>query len=67
MPIISANILTGRTDDQKRSFIRELTHAATRTLNVEPHQVRVIISEIEPMHWGAGGVSKADSQQGGLA
>ncbi len=60
MPIITANILSGRNTEQKRMLIRELTDAAVRSLGVEAHQVRVIITEIAPEHWGAGGVSKAD-------
>ncbi|MCB2013466.1 MAG: 4-oxalocrotonate tautomerase family protein [Sphingobium sp.] len=65
MPIINVNILSGRTVDQKRALIRELTDAAVRTIDVQPSQVRVIINEVAPEHWGTGGVSKAD--QGGGA
>lgn len=63
MPIISVNILSGRTVEQKRALVRELTDAAVRTIDVQPHQVRVIISEIAPEHWGAGGVTKADQEK----
>ena len=62
MPIITANILSGRTSDQKHALIRELTEAAVNTLGVQHAQVRVIISEIAPEHWGVGGVSKADQE-----
>lgn len=60
MPIITANILNGRTTEQKRALISELTGAAVRALGVQPGQVRVIINEVAPEHWGTGGVSKAD-------
>lgn len=61
MPIISANILSGRSVAQKQMLIRELTDGAVRSLGVEAHQVRVIINEVDPAHWGVGGVSKADA------
>ncbi|MFO1260896.1 MAG: 4-oxalocrotonate tautomerase family protein [Sphingomonadaceae bacterium] len=64
MPIITANILSGRPDNQKRELIRSLTDAAVHALNVQPGQVRIIINEVAPEHWGVGGVSKAD-QEGG--
>lgn len=64
MPIITASILSGRTDSQKRALIRSLTDAAIRSLDVQPGQVRIIINEVAPEHWGVGGVSKAD-QEGG--
>lgn len=60
MPVISANILSGRTPDQKRALIRGLTEAAVQALGVQPEQVRVIIQEVAPEHWGVGGISKAD-------
>ncbi len=62
MPIITANILSGRTIEQKRALIRALTDAAVDALGVQPGQVRVIISEVAPEHWGMGGVSKADQE-----
>ncbi|MGD9810547.1 MAG: 4-oxalocrotonate tautomerase family protein [Sphingobium sp.] len=60
MPIITANILSGRSAGQKREFIRSVTEAAVRTLDVQPGQVRVIINEVDPAHWAVGGISKAD-------
>ncbi len=63
MPIITANILMGRTVDQKRALISELTEAAVRTLGVQHGQVRVIIREVAPEHWGVGGISKADQEE----
>lgn len=62
MPVMMINMLSGRTAEQKRALIRELTDAAVRTIDVEAHQVRVIINEISPDHWGAGGVSKAETE-----
>lgn len=62
MPIITANILSGRTTDQKRTLIHALTEAAVNTLDVQHGQVRVIISEVAPEHWGVAGVSKADQE-----
>lgn len=60
MPIINVSILAGRTTDQKRSLIRELAEGAQRALDVREEQVRVIITEVVPDHWGVGGRSKAD-------
>lgn len=64
MPIITVNILSGRTDSQKRALIRSLTDAAVNSLDVQLAQVRIIINEVAPEHWGAGGVSKADQESG---
>lgn len=60
MPIINASILAGRTADQKRALIRELAEGAQRALGVRPEQIRVIITEVPPEHWGVGVHSKAE-------
>lgn len=62
MPIISANILSGRSADQKRALVRELAQGAVRALGVREEQVRIIITEIPPEHWGVGAVTKADEK-----
>ena len=62
MPIITAHILSGRSDAQKRELIRTLTDGAVKSLGVQPSQVRVVITEVAPAHWGVGGVSKADQE-----
>ena len=59
MPIIVANILSGRTAEQRGALIRELAEGAVRALGVREEQVRVFINEVPPENWGAGAVSKA--------
>lgn len=66
MPLIQATILQGRTLEQKREFFDRVTQVAVETLNVKPEQVRVVINEVPPEHWGIGGVSKADLDQRAL-
>lgn len=58
MPIITANILAGRNWETRQAFMRALTDAATETLKVEASAVRVILVEVPPEHWAAGGQPK---------
>lgn len=60
MPIITVNLLEGRDTARKRAFIREISEAAVRTLDVPLTAVRVIINEMSPEHFGVGGETKAD-------
>ncbi|KTE39317.1 MULTISPECIES: tautomerase family protein [unclassified Sphingopyxis] len=62
MPIINASILAGRTAAQKSALIRELAEGAQRALGVREEQVRVVITEVAPEHWGVGTRSKADPE-----
>ncbi|MBI5646124.1 MAG: 2-hydroxymuconate tautomerase family protein [Ignavibacteriae bacterium] len=57
MPIIIAHILEGRPKELKTALIRNLTDAVVKTLNADPEQVRVIISEMPKDQYGIGGKS----------
>jgi len=55
MPIITAQILEGRTADQKTLLIRALTEAAVKSLGVPADSVRVIVTEMGKDEYGIGG------------
>jgi 4-oxalocrotonate tautomerase len=57
MPIANIQILQGRDAERKEALIRAVTAAIVDTLEVKPESVRVILQEVNPAHWGIGGVS----------
>lgn len=61
MPIIEIKMLEGRSDSQKADLVRELTHAACRTIDTNPEKVRVIITEMQKNHYGISGKLVKDS------
>jgi 4-oxalocrotonate tautomerase len=64
MPIIRIELIEGRTPELKQELIRSVTAAVATTLAVQPAQVRVLLYELPPEHWGVGGQSKAAQAQG---
>ncbi|MEK4426313.1 2-hydroxymuconate tautomerase [Solibacillus sp. FSL K6-1523] len=58
MPIVQIQLLEGRTDEQKENIIAKVTESLVEAAEVSPEQVRVIITEILPKHWGVAGKSK---------
>ncbi|MFH7817908.1 2-hydroxymuconate tautomerase family protein [Neobacillus thermocopriae] len=58
MPIIQVQILEGRTDDQIRELIAELTQSTVKCFDVKPEQVRVLVQTIPQKYWGVGGKTK---------
>ncbi len=44
MPVIRVEMFAGRTRDQKRALVRELTDALVRTCGGNPQSVHVVIS-----------------------
>lgn len=64
MPFIDVTIGTGRTPEQIRTLIHELTGAVQRSLGVQRPAIRVCIREVRPEHWAAGDVTTAERQAG---
>jgi len=56
MPILVVHMLAGREPQTKKELIRRLTTAVTETLGVMPEQVRVLLKEVAPEHWGVAGL-----------
>ena len=61
MPIASIQILKGRSSEDRKLLISRVTDAIVATLEVQPAQVGVIVTEIEPENWGVAGVTKAEA------
>jgi 4-oxalocrotonate tautomerase len=60
MPIVRIDLLEGRPPERKADLIRRVTAAVVAALDVRPEQVRVLLSEVPPEHWGVGGESMAE-------
>ncbi len=60
MPIAEVHLLEGRTVEQKRKLIAEMTRAISDSVDGKPDQVRIIIHEMPKEHFGIGGVSAKD-------
>ncbi len=56
MPIFQVQVLKGRKPEQIKGLIADVTEAAVKNLAVKPEQVRVLVTEIDHSHWGAGGI-----------
>jgi 4-oxalocrotonate tautomerase len=57
MPFIDVTLGTGRSPEQVRALIHELTQAAHRAVGAPLASIRVVIREVEPAHWAAGDVT----------
>ncbi|WP_416825619.1 2-hydroxymuconate tautomerase [Ectobacillus polymachus] len=57
MPFIQINILQGRSPEKKERLIHEVTHLVAEVLESPVENVRVLIQEMPPEHWGIAGES----------
>jgi len=55
MPLIQASIVQGRTPEQIRALHEALTKAVETSIGASRAAIRVLIYELPPTHWAAGG------------
>jgi 4-oxalocrotonate tautomerase len=64
MPIVTINILEGRTKEQKTNLIKNVSSAVMETLGAPPESVRVIINEMPFDHYGIAGLPVLEYRAG---
>lgn len=57
MPIVSINMISGRTEAQKAELIRRVAESVSAALDAPVDTVRIMISEYASENWGIGPVS----------
>ncbi|QLK86215.1 2-hydroxymuconate tautomerase [Staphylococcus sp. 17KM0847] len=60
MPIVTVKLLEGRTDDQLKNLVQEITNAVEKTTDAKRDAISVVIEEMKPNHFGVGGTRKSD-------
>lgn len=60
MPIITVKMLEGRTIEQKRELVKEVTEAVSKTVNAPKENISVIIEEMPKQHYAKAGVLSYD-------
>ena len=60
MPIIQVNLIEGRTVDQKRKLVVEMTRAVVDALEVKAEDVRIILQDMAKHDYAVGGVLVRD-------
>lgn len=55
MPYVTVKMIEGRTDEQKRALVEEVTKAVSNTVNAPVENVTVFIEEMPKNHYGVAG------------
>lgn len=58
MPLLQVTLIEGRTPEVKERLIAALTDTVVEVVGSPRENVRVVLQEVPPAHWGVGGVSK---------
>jgi 4-oxalocrotonate tautomerase len=59
MPVIQISMLSGRTPEKIEKLITELTAVTSEILDAPADSIKVLVTELEPTHYGSGGESIA--------
>ncbi|MBZ9557327.1 tautomerase family protein [Halomonas coralii] len=62
MPIISTNLVEGRSNEEKERVIHEVTLACHRAVGTPRETNRIILNDMGRQHYGVGGISKKKSE-----
>ena len=62
MPIIQVHLFEGKTLDQKRALVANMTDAVVKSLNCAPDAVRIILQEMAKQDHAVAGVLTADKK-----
>ena len=63
MPIVHINMFKGRTSEQRREMVKEVTDSMVKTLKCEKDAVRIIINEVEKEDVSVGGILRSDKEK----
>jgi 4-oxalocrotonate tautomerase len=66
MPFVEVNLAAGRSSEQLRLLIHEVSLAVERSLGAPLASIRVVVREIPPALWAAGDVTLEEKAGGGL-
>lgn len=56
MPTYHIEMLEGRTIEQKRKLVQEITRVSVEVLGVSPDSVDILITDVKRENWATGGV-----------
>ncbi|MDK9866310.1 MULTISPECIES: 2-hydroxymuconate tautomerase [Staphylococcus] len=60
MPIVNVKLLEGRSDDQLKDLVSEVTQAVEKTTGANKEAIQIVIEEMKASHYGVAGVRKSD-------
>lgn len=60
MPLVNIKLIEGRSDEQLKDLVKEVTDAVEKTTKADRNAISVVLEEMKSTHYGVGGVRKSD-------
>ena len=55
MPLVHIELLEGRTPEQLKGLVQDVTAAIAKNANVPEERIHIVLSEMKPDHYAVGG------------
>jgi 4-oxalocrotonate tautomerase len=62
MPTFNIQMFAGRTVEQKRQLVAEVTRVTCETLNCSAESVEIILTDVTKENWASGGALWSDKK-----
>lgn len=62
MPIVNIDLIAGRSQDQLKSLVKDVTDAVTKNTGAPAEHVHVILREMQKNRYGVAGILKSDEE-----
>ncbi|MFZ2851093.1 MAG: 2-hydroxymuconate tautomerase, partial [Leptotrichiaceae bacterium] len=60
MPVITIKLLEGRTDEQIKEMIKEVTEVVSRTVDAKPETISISVEEMRKDRYAVAGIRISD-------
>lgn len=60
MPIVHIDLVEGRSHDQLKNMVKDMTEAISKNADVPKERVHIIINEMKKDNYSVGGTLKSD-------
>lgn len=60
MPLVHIDLLEGRSEEQLKNLVQDVTAAIAKDANVPAERIHVVLNEMKPNRYGVGGTLQSD-------
>ncbi|KRN29509.1 hypothetical protein IV38_GL000394 [Lactobacillus selangorensis] len=60
MPLVHVDLIAGRSEDQLRDLVKDITAAVVKDTNCPAAHVHVVLNEMQPNRYADGGVLRSE-------
>ncbi|WP_125766405.1 2-hydroxymuconate tautomerase [Lapidilactobacillus wuchangensis] len=62
MPLVHIDLIAGRSDDQLRQLVKDVTTAVAKNTGAPAEHIHIVLNEMQPNRYADGGVLRSDEK-----